>query len=596
MDKTNIENRKELLKGVFNEQDSILIDNGLQDILRKNRAALHSREAGRSFFSQHDAILITYPDQILEEGVSPLHVLSEFCERHVDGLIPCLHILPFFPYSSDDGFSVLDYRRVDPALGTWDDISRIRKSFRLMVDAVINHISAGSDWFQDYLKGAEARRNFFIEVPGNPDLSRVVRPRSSPLLHSFAAAAGEKKVWTTFSSDQVDLNYRNPQVLLEMADLLLFYVTRGATIIRLDAVAFLWKEIGTSCINLPQTHRMVRLFRSLLAEAAPDVKLVTETNIPHEQNIAYFGSGDNEAHLVYNFALPPLILHTFHSGDSGPLTRWAGGLNTPSKQTAFLNFLASHDGIGLNPVRGILPDTDIQRMVERTLACGGRISLKRNPDGSTQPYELNVNYLDALSDPSGGDSPDRSARRFLAAHAILFSLAGVPAIYFHSLFGSHGWPGGIERTGSNRAINRQKLERAAVERELQDPSSLRSRVFQGMARLIRLRAGSRAFDPQAAQRVLDVGRAAFCIERVPPEGGGAMLCLQNVTDRKQDIPMNAMRSSILLSEGLPLTDGISGSRIDPRSMNAIPLEPYQPRWFSVADRAPQTPTERNVPV
>ncbi|MFN2298519.1 MAG: sugar phosphorylase, partial [Anaerolineales bacterium] len=290
-----------------------------------------------------------------------------------------------------------------------------------------------------------------------------------------------------------------------------------------------------------------------------------------------------------------LILHTFHSGDSGPLTRWAVGLNTPSKHTAFLNFLASHDGIGLNPVRGILPEVDIQRMVERTLACGGRISLKRNPDGGTQPYELNVNFLDALSEPAGGEAPDRLVSRFLAAHAILFSLAGVPAIYFHSLFGSRGWPEGIERTGSNRAINRQKLERAAVERELQDPSSLRSRVFQGMARLIRLRAGSRAFDPQAAQRVLDVGRAAFCIERVPPEGGGAMLCVQNVTDRKQDIPLHAMHSSILLSEGRPLTDGLSGSRIDPLSVNAFPLEPYQTCWFSAADRASQNPTERNVP-
>ena len=595
MAKTNIENRKELLKGIYNEQDSILIDKGLQDILRKNRSALHSRETGRAVLSQHDAILITYPGQLLEDGVPPLRVLSEFCERHVGGLIPCLHILPFFPYSSDDGFSVLDYRRVDPALGTWEDISRIRKSFRLMVDAVINHISAGSEWFRDYLQGAEARRNFFIEVPGTPDLSQVVRPRSSPLLHSFAAAAGEKKVWTTFSSDQVDLNYRNPRVLLEIADLLLYYITRGATIIRLDAVAFLWKEIGTSCINLPQTHRMVRLFHSLLAEAAPDVKLVTETNIPHEQNIAYFGGGDNEAHLVYNFALPPLILHTFQSGDSDPLTRWAGGLNTPSKQTAFLNFLASHDGIGLNPVRGILPEADIQRMVERTLACGGKVSLKRNPDGGTQPYELNINYFDALSDPAGGESPDHSARRFLAAHAILFSLAGVPAIYFHSLFGSRGWPEGIERTGHNRAINRQKLERAAVERELQDPSSLRSRVFQGMARLIRLRAGSRAFEPQAAQRVLDVGRTAFCIERVHPEGGGAMLCLQNITDRKQEIPLDAIRSSILLSEGHPLADKNSGSRIDPRSMNAFPLEPYQTCWFSAADHASQTQTERNVP-
>ncbi len=583
MDNATIDRRKALLKDLFDKREADLVIKGLGELLEKHRSRFLHRRTGEVNFSERDVILITYPDQLNEAGIPPLRTLSDFCGRYLRGLIPCLHILPFFPSSSDDGFSVMDYRSVDPSLGTWEDISRLSEPFRLMIDAVVNHVSTRCDWFQKFLRGGKMFRNFFIEVSGTPDLSNVVRPRSTPLLHRYGTASMQKTVWTTFSDDQVDLNYRNPRVLLEIVDLLLFYVSRGASIIRLDAVAYLWKEIGTPCISLLQTHRIVQLFRSVLDEVAPDVKLVSETNVPHAENISYFGNGSDEVHLAYNFALHPMILHTFRTGDSRALSRWTDGLRLPPGKAAFLNFLASHDGIGLNGARDILRESDIQTLVQMAVDRGGKISFRRNPDGTMEPYELNINFFDALSAPAGGESLDLSISRFLAAHAVLFSLAGVPAIYFHSLFGSRGWPQGIEQTGINRTINRQKFERSKIERELADESSLRHRVFEGMAGLIRARAASRAFDPQAVQRPLDVGRGVFCIQRRLPGRGSGMLCLHNVTDRDQEIRLDAGGIFHPLPGGRAITDVLSGRRFDPRRMDPFPLGPYQVCWLSSGD-------------
>ena len=274
-------------------------------------------------------MLITYADQLSEPHVFPLRTLTDFCERYLSGLVSCIHILPFYPYSSDDGFSVSDYREVNPEFGHWGHIAHLGRTFRLMFDAVINHASVQHEWFQGFLKDDPAYRDYFIVVDGDPDLSQVVRPRALPLLTEFDMPSGSKKVWTTFSADQVDLNFQNPNVLLEIIDTLLFYVAQGAQLIRLDAIAYLWKEIGTSCIHLPQTHRIIRLFRAVLDIVAPHVLLITETNVPHKDNISYFGNGTDEAQMVYNFALPPLVLHTMQTGNSRRPFDLGGWINAP---------------------------------------------------------------------------------------------------------------------------------------------------------------------------------------------------------------------------------------------------------------------------
>ena len=505
---------------------------------------------------QGDAILITYGDQVRQAGRLPLATLADFADIWLKGVVSGIHILPFYPSTSDDGFSVSDYDAVDPALGGWEQIERLGSDFRLMFDAVFNHASAQGEWFKGYLQDEPEYRDYFIRVEGDPDLSQVVRPRALPLLTTFRAVDGERQIWTTFSADQVDLNFANPRVLLRMLDVLLFYVTHGAELIRLDAIAYLWKQIGTPCIHLPQTHAVIQLMRTVLDQVAPRVLLVTETNVPHDDNISYFGDGANEAQMVYNFALPPLVLYTLRASDSSALSAWAADLRLPSDRVTFFNLLASHDGIGLNPARGILSPLQVEALVQGALAHGGRVSYKHNPDGSQSPYELNINYFDALSDPAGGEDEDLQVRRFLAAHAILLALRGVPGIYFHSLFGSRGWPQGVELLGHNRAVNRQKLALDELTAGLQDPSGRRRIVFDWLSVMLRARAAEPAFDPYAPQEVLDVGSGIFALRR------GNVTCLVNVTPHALAFPPGLRRGVDLL-----------GSR-----KNAE-LEPYGVRWF-----------------
>jgi glycosidase len=483
--------------------------------------------------TERDSILISYADQVRQPGVPPLKTLARFYEDRLSGVIQGIHILPFFPWSSDDGFSVIDYRKVDSEFGTWEDIEELGKKFRIMIDGVINHISAESEWFKGFLLNEPPHNKYFLTIDGYPDLSKVVRPRTTPLLTEFQTIAGARRVWTTFSTDQVDLDYHNPDVLLEIFDILLMYAERGARFIRLDAIAYLWKEIGTTCIHLPETHAFVRLLRKVLDEVAPHVQLITETNVPHQENISYFGDGTDEAQLVYNFALPPLVMHTLRTGDASILSDWAAGLELPSNQTTFFNFLASHDGIGLNPARGILSPEDIEKLVAQTILHGGLISYKQNSDGSQTPYEMNINYFDALSNPAGSEPSALQVKRFMAAQAIMLSLIGVPGIYFHSLFGSRNWTKGVQLTKHNRTINRQKLDFSTLEIELSSPDTLRSQVYQQYCQLLRQRAASTAFHPHGQQKIMRLGKYIFAILRSSPVGDQQVLCLQNVTAETQ---------------------------------------------------------------
>jgi len=537
------------------------------------------RGGSQEGLSHQDTILITYGDQFNKPGESPLRTLADFAQRYFDGLIGAIHILPFYPYSSDDGFSVIDYRAVDPALGTWDDVERLGQSFRLMFDAVINHVSARNEWFQRFLRDDPAYRDWFIVVDEGVDLSKVVRPRALPLLTRFDTPSGPKHVWTTFSGDQIDLNYINPDVLLEIIDLLLAYVSRGAQLIRLDAIAYLWKTIGTPCIHLPQTHRVIQLFRAVLDEVAPHVLLITETNVSHSDNLSYFGNGHNEAQMVYNFALPPLTLHAFHTGDARILSRWASSLTPPSERTTFFNFLASHDGIGLNPARGTqgVSDAAIDALVERVQAHGGFVSMKNNPDGTRSPYELNINYFDALSDPHGDEPIETQVDRFMAAQAIMLSLVGVPGIYVHSLLGSRGDRVGVERTGRYRSINRQKFDLDQLESELADPDSLHSRVLRRYTALLRARASQPAFDPHAEQRVIEANPAVFALLRLARENHADVLCLHNVSGQAQRF------ETVLDRPDSVATDLFTGKvfSVDPDGRLGLTFAPYQVLWLMI---------------
>lgn len=555
----------EHLAFLYGERLAVHLRERAQNVLAKYSARIQPRD---NSITERDTILIAYGDQAQSPGVKPLHTLGDFCKKYLTDVLSGIHILPFYSSTSDDGFSVVDYRQVDPALGNWEDIAALRSRFRLMFDLVINHVSSQSEWFQGFLRDDPRYREYFIVVDDSPDLSQVVRPRALPLLTTFKTPAGEKRLWTTFSGDQIDLNFKNPEVLLEILDILLFYAERGADFIRLDAIAYLWKEIGTTCIHLPQTHAVVQFLRAALNEAAPHVHLITETNVPHADNISYFGDGYNEAQLVYNFALPPLTLQAFHTGNARILSDWARTLTLPSGKTTFFNFLASHDGIGLNPARGILPDADIASLVNKAIEHGGLVSYQRDSDGTQSPYELNINYFDALSNPNGDEPLDLQVDRFIAAQAIMLALVGVPGIYFHSLFGSRGWREGVKRTDRNRTINREKCQLEPLENELADKNSLRSKVFTRYCQLLKARSGTPAFHPHGTQKTLNVHPSAFAIERTSPDGTARVLCLHNVGAKAITIEMER-------AAGVNLLSGQS------LQVSSITLGPYQVLWIKL---------------
>lgn len=529
-------------------------------------------------FDETDVVLITYPDQVREPGRPTLATLTDFLNAHVRGVITGVHLLPHYPSTSDDGFAVADHLAVDPAFGTWEDVERLASHFRLMLDAVVNHTSADSVWRHLWSSGNERYADFFVTVDDGAEPPGVTRPRTSPLLTSIDTIHGPRWVWSTFSPDQLDLNYASPEVLLGMTEVLLTYLEHGAGVLRLDAIAYLWKLIGTSCVHLPETHAVVRLWRAVLEAVAPGVLLITETNVPHAENISYFGDGEDAAHLVYQFPLAPLTLSAFHLADSTLLQEWLATVRTPSQQTAFFNFLGSHDGIGLRPAEGLLTPAEIQHLCELAVAHGGGVSYRTSPDGAVSPYELNTVFFDALNPVDTPEPEGLQVARFLAAQSILLALAGVPAIYVHALLGSRNWIEGVRQTGRLRTINRQKFERAELERELADPSSLRHAVFTGLCARIRARIREPAFHPAGAQQLVATQPAILAFERRPVDGGPGVLCAHNLTGREQCLRAGAADGVTVRGR---LVDQLGGGEaiVRPGGDLDLLLPPYGVRWL-----------------
>jgi glycosidase len=496
-------------------------------------ARLGDRQIARP--THRTVFLITYGDGIRRPGEAPLHTLAGFLHEEVGDVVSDVHLLPMFPWTSDDGFAVVDHRAVNPALGTWGDVADLADDRSLMFDFVANHTSSRSPWFLDWLAGEPAFGGFYIERDDGFDTSAVVRPRTSPLFHPFRRRDGSTVwAWTTFGEDQVDVDVRTPEALLELTDVLLGYLYRGASAIRLDAIGFLWKESGTTCLHLPQTHAIIKLWRAIVDAVAPGAQLLTETNVPHPENVSYFGDGTDEAHLVYQFALPPLVLHSFVAGSTGHLTDWARTIRPVSSTATWFNFLASHDGIGLRATESILDDRQRAALVARTRAHGGRISMALRPDGSRTVYELNLSYLDALCTPQEVHDPRVVAAKTLAAHSILLTFVGVPAIYYHSLVGSPPDHAGMAAAGIKRRINREVLDADQLVHALEhDPR--RHAVFTGLRRLLLLRRRLPGLSPYAEQQVEALDDRVVALRRAPGTPD-ELLCVTNVTGQTVSLP------------------------------------------------------------
>lgn len=541
-----MKNLRELLSQVYSESQVDRLMVGIDHLIQsyKQKVILDPLQ-----LTEKDVLMITYGDQVYQKGESKLQSLKKFLDNNLSHQISLVHLLPFYPYSSDDGFSVIDYYEVNEDMGDWNDIDSLAQSYSLMFDGVINHISQESDWLKGYLANLPEYQGYFKEVDPNEDFSQVTRPRTSPVFHEFTDTDGKPRyLWTTFSKDQVDLNYETPELFLQVLDVMLFYLSNGAKLIRLDAIGFMWKEKGSTCIHLPQAHALIQVMRSVLEKVYPDVVLISETNVPHKENITYFGNGHNEAKMVYNFTLPPLLAFSLLSESTTKFKEWVSSLVLPSDQVCFFNFTASHDGVGVRPVQGILTDDELNVLVDSVKHNNGFISYKTNPDGSESPYELNCNYKSLLK---GVDNNAAFGfQRFILSQAVMLCMPGLPALYFHSLVGSENYVEGVKQTGRNRTINREKLDFQVLDKELNDNASERTKVLTRLKQLIQIRSSYSCFNPFAPFSIPEASDGLLCIQRTSIDGQTVIKCVFNFSSHGIDNPW-AGGEDVLTGEAAP---------------------------------------------
>ena len=535
--------------------------------------SLYETPAHVNLWDENDVVCISYGDSIVKQDELPLETLREFFCSRLSDVVNTVHILPFYPFSSDDGFAVINYSEVNQSLGDWQHINAIAEDFKVMADLVINHCSSRSLWFDNFKQGKQPGADYFIECDPETDLSEVVRPRTSPLLRKTETLQGEKHVWCTFSHDQVDLDFSNPKVLLEMVKIIKLYLDNGVTIFRLDAVAFLWKIIGTSCINLVETHEVIRLLRLLIEHYNPSAIIITETNIPNRENLSYFGNA-NEAHLIYNFTLPPLLLYTMLTGNSSLLKQWMMSMPPSQNGTTYFNFIASHDGIGLRPVEDILSDEEVDKLASLMQSFGGDVSWRAMSDGVHRPYELNISLIDAMKGTFDGED-GYQLQRFICAHAIMLALEGMPAFYIHSLFATRNDHDKYERTSNKRAINRHNWDYHELITALDDGGSLHHRAFYRLTSIIEVRKAQRAFHPNATQFTMHFEDSLFAFWRQSQDRSQSIFCIYNVTAEEQSFALK----DVNLVELDNWHDLISGYRYtDPRE--TVTLGPYEFVWIT----------------
>jgi len=554
------------------EQPLLELANELIDLMHLNDD-FHDVQPHQNCWDQTDIAMITYGNTVLADGQSPLDTLHDFLNNYLSDTINSVHILPFFPYCSDDGFAVMDYYQVNHSVGNWQQIQSIASEYRLMADLVINHGSSSSEWFKNFQKGEGYGHDYFYTAPKDAQVSQVVRPRTSPLLRPTETVNGTEYVWCTFSHEQVDFDFRNTAVLKEFIKIIRHYLDNGVRIFRLDAVAFLWKKLGTNCLNLPETHEVVRLIRTLIEHSQPDAIIITETNIPNRENLSYFGNA-NEAHSIYNFSLPPLLVNTMITGNCRYLKQWLMSMPPAQNGTTYFNFIASHDGIGLRPAEGLLSETEIASFISTMQNFGGQISWRAGENGVRKPYEVNIALFDALQGTTAG-TDEFGVQRFICAHAIMLALEGIPAFYIHSLTATSNDYDRFARTEQNRSINRHQWDYALLKQVLADPNTQHHQVYQQLKKLIALRRNSKAFHPNATQFTLHMSEQLFGFWRQSMDRRQSIFCIYNISNKPQSLLMSDL--NLIVTDNWH--DLITGQQFD-ETYDVLELAPYQVLWIT----------------
>ena len=527
----------------------------------------------KKIISEKTFLLISYGDNLKNKNEVPLKALKNFFEKNLKTFFEILHVLPFYPSSSDGGFSVTDHKNVNKDLGTWNDIRSLSNHASIMADLILNHSSIKGKWFNSFIKEKEDYKNFFFTIDDNFDFSKVIRPRDHKLIQIYNYKKKNNKLWCTFSHDQIDLNFKDPLVLIEFIEIVLLLLSKGVTTFRLDAVAFIWKKNGTSCVNLPETHEIVKLLRLIVNYINPHALIVTETNLPRKENLSYFGNND-EANWIYNFPLPPLILYTFLFEDSSKISGWSKSMPPAQINNAYLNFIASHDGIGMRPAEGILDNIILDKLFKRVKKNGGKFSF-RKVESKNKVYEANITLFDALKRTDFDKDGIFAVERYIAAHSILLALEGVPAIYFNSLFGTSNDQNAFIKTGIKRNINRFKWDFSDLSKKLKNKNSLENIIYSKILKIISLRQKQIAFHPNATQYTLTLGNKLFGVWRQSIDRSQNIFAITNISSVSRELKL----SKINLFENQLWFDLLKPDE-SLNNLKILKLKPFQTVWIS----------------
>ena len=512
-------------------------------------ASLYKDNDGPEYgFTEKDTVLIAYGDHLQRDDEAPLKTLGDWCAKYLKGILSTVHVLPFHPSTSYEGYAITDYRAVDDKMGSWQDLEELNENFHLMMDLVLNHCSSEHPWFQQFLSDEEPGRRYFttMEEPETPWLKAVYRARNLPLLHPFETAAGTKHVWTTYSPDLIDMNWAEPDVFLEFMEIVFDSVARGARIIRLDAFVYLWKKAGTNCINQEENHEFVRLFQDVLQMAnAHRVKILPSiTNVTQEANYAYFGKDEEarKADLIYHLPLSALLLYSLYKGDATVIRQWLSKLPKAPPNRAYLNLAASHDGIGLTWLKDLIPQESIDELIEEAVKHGALLSSrKKTVNDDDKPWELNATYFSACSSDEPGNESEHIAR-FLATQNVVLALRGVPALYLSLFLAGRNDYERAKQWKDNRAINRGRFSIDEWEKKAEQEESVEAQVISALTNMLKVRTHCSAFHPDGDQTIVDTGvDEVLAILRKPTETkeGSAVLCLTNFSG----LPVSILKSS-----------------------------------------------------
>ena len=487
--------------------------------------------------SEKTTLVICYGDSVYSEKKKLIRVFQSFFQKKLKNYFNTIHFLPFYPSSSDSGFAVKDHYKVDNKLGNWLDIKNISKSSNIMADMVINHSSARGLWFKNFLKKKEPGKDYFLTVDSKFNTSKVVRPRDHKLLKKINIFKKSDYLWRTFSPDQIDLNFRNPSVLIQFIKIMIHLINNGVTIFRLDAIAYLWKENGTKCINLKQTHEIIKLLRNISNLLNIQTTIITETNLPENENLSYFGKND-EANWIYNFSLPPLLIHAFLFENSSYLNKWSKNLPNTKNENCYLNFIASHDGIGIRPTEGLLNKKTLNNFLARLKKNGSKFSYRKVQNKVKKVYEANITVFNALKKSDYDQKGKFNLERYISAHAIMISFEGIPAIYFNSLFGTSNDEAKFIITGNNRDVNRYRWNLKNITSKLKNNESKQSIFYNKLCNLLNIRRKQKAFHPNAKRLNLNFGPKIYGFKRISKDRKQTIICITNISSQNQKIKVH----------------------------------------------------------